>query len=144
MATVTRGRQFYPVELGLSPLAQEKLEEFRLGVLVSGAVKVEEGVERLKRNALAITEETRAKANAKLRPTWTHVKGSLNGPRAKPIIRRIEPLPNKLERDAKALLDKAEFGTRVALTGIVERTIVELEKVKRKLDQNPQRLRGAA
>ena len=115
-----------------------------MGVLVSGAVKVEEGVERLKRNAHAITEETRAKANAKLRPTWTNVRESLKGLRAKPIMRRIEPLPNKLEHDAKALLDEAEFRGRVALNGIIERTITELEKVKRKLDQNPQRLKGFA
>lgn len=115
-----------------------------MGVLVSGAVKVEEGVERLKRNAFAITGETRTKAKARLRPAWTNVRASLNGPRAKPIIRRIEPLPNKLEHDAKVLLDKAEFRTRVALTGIIERTILELEKVKRKVDQNPQRLRAAA
>jgi hypothetical protein len=107
-------------------------------------MKVEEGVEHLKRNALAITEEARAKANTRLKPTWTNVRESLHGPRAKPIIRRIEPLPNKLEHDAKALLDKAEFRTTVALTGIIERTIVELEKVKRKLDQNPQKPRGLA
>lgn len=125
-------------------MGQEKRKEFRLGALVSGAVKVEEGVERLKRNALAITEETRAKANARLRPTWTNLRESLNGHRAKPIIRRIEPLPNKLEHDAKALLDKAEFRTRVKLTGIIERTIMELERVKRKLDHNSQRLLGAA
>ena len=115
-----------------------------MGVLVSGAVKVEEGVERIKRNALTITEETRAKANARLRPTWTNVRESLNRPRAKPIIRRIEPLPNKLEHDTKALLDKAEFRTRVALTGIIERTIVQLEKAKRKLDRDPKRLVCAA
>ncbi|MGD0690194.1 MAG: hypothetical protein ABSA50_10535 [Candidatus Bathyarchaeia archaeon] len=125
-------------------MGQKKPKEFRLGVLVSRAVKVEECVERLKRNALAITEETRAKANVRLRPTWTNVREALNGPRAKPIIRRIEPLPNKFEHDAKALLDKAEFRTRVALTGIIERTIVALEKVKRKLDQNPSRLGCAA
>jgi hypothetical protein len=95
-----------------------------LGVLVSGAVKVEEGVERLKRDAHAITQETRARANARLRPTWTNVRKSLKGPRAKPIIRRIKPLPNKLEHDAKALLERAEFRTRVTLTGIIERTIV--------------------
>ena len=115
-----------------------------MGVLVSGAMKVEEGVERLKRNAIAITEETRAKANARLRPAWTNVRGSLNGARARPIMRRIEPIPNKLEHDAKALLDGAEFRTRGALTGIIERTIVELEKVKRRLDRNPQRLVCAA
>ena len=125
-------------------MGQKKPKEFRLGVLVSGAVRLEEGVERLKRNALAITEETRAKANARLRPTWTNFRESLNGHHAKPIIRRIEPLPNKLEHDAKALLHKAEIRTRVALTGIIERTIVALEKVKRKLDQNHQRLLGAA
>jgi len=125
-------------------LGKKKPREFELGVLVSGAVKVEEGVERLRRNAHAITEETRAKANARLRPTWTTVRKSLHGPRAKPIIRRIEPLPNKLEHDAKALLDKAEFRTTVALTEIIERTIVKLEKVKHRLDQNPPRLRGAA
>jgi len=119
-------------------------EEFRLGVLVSGAVKVEEGVERLKRNALAITEETRTKANARLRPTWTNVRKSLNGYRAKPIMKRIEPLPNKLEHDGKALLGKAEFRTRAALTEIIERTIVELEKAKGKLDRNDRRLVCAA
>lgn len=113
-----------------------------MGVLVSGAVKVEEGVERLKRDVHAITQETRAKAEAKLRPTWTNARESLKGPRTKPIIRRIEP--NKLEHGAKALLHKAEFRTRTGLTGIIERTIVELEKVKRKLDQNHQRLLGAA
>jgi len=132
------------VELVLSPSGKKRRKAFRLGVLVSGAVKFEEGVGRLKRNALAMTQETRAKANARLRPTWTTVRKSLHGPRAKPIIRRIEPLPNKLEHDAKALLDKAEFRTTVALTGIIERTIVELEKVKHKLDQSPPRLRAAA
>jgi hypothetical protein len=144
VAIVTRGRQFYPVEQVLSPPGQKKLKESRLGVLVSGAVKVEEGVERLKRDALAITEETRAKAEARLRPTWTNVRRSLKGPRTKPIIRRIEPLPDKLEHDAKGVLHKAEFRTRGALTGIIERTIVELEKIKRKLDQNPRRILGAA
>lgn len=132
------------MELVLSALGQKKRKAFRLGVLVSGAVKVEEGVEHLKRNALAITEETRAKANARLRPAWTNLRESLNGPRAKPIMRRIEPLPNKLEHDAKALLDKAEFRTRVKLSGMIERTIMELERVKRKLDHNSQRLLGAA
>jgi len=115
-----------------------------LGVLVSGAVKVEEGVERLKRDALAITEGTRTKANARLGPTWTNVRKSLNGYRAKPIMKRIEPLSNKLEHDGKALLDKAEFRTRLALTGIIERTIVELEKAKRKLGRNDQRIVCAA
>jgi len=115
-----------------------------MGVLVSGAMKVEEGVEHLRRNALAITEDTRARANARLRPTWTTVRKSLNRSRAKPIIRRIEPLPNKLEHDTKALLDRAEFRTRVALAGVIERTIVELEKAKCKLDRNPKRLVCAA
>jgi hypothetical protein len=117
---------------------------FRLGILVSGAVKVEKGVERLKRNALAITEETREKASAKLRTAWTDVRESLNGPSAKPIIKRIKPLPNGLERDGKALFDKAGFRTRAALTGIVEKTIAALEEVKRKLDQNPPRILAAA
>jgi len=115
-----------------------------LGVLVTGAVKVEEGVDRLKRNVRTIAEGTRSRAGVKLKPAWTHVKSSLENPRVKPIIRRMEPIPNRLERDTKILLDKAEFRTRAVLTRIVDGTIVELEKVKHRLSQDSQRRWHAA
>jgi hypothetical protein len=110
-----------------------------LGVLVTGATKVEEGVLRFKRNVRMVTEQ-RVRAYARLRPTWAHVRNSLEDPRVKPIIRRIEPLPNQIEHKTKALLNRAEFRAGTALTDLVDRTIVELEKVKRKLDRRfPQR-----
>lgn len=80
------------------------------------------------------------RAYAKWRPTWTHVRNSLEDPRVKPIIRRIEPLPNQIEHKTKVLLNSSEFRAGTALTDLVDRTIVELEKVKRKLDRRfPQR-----
>lgn len=109
-----------------------------MGVLVSGAVKVEEGLERLKRNAHVISGQTKAKANARLRPTLIQVRNSLNGPTAKPIIRRIKPIPRQLEHDAEILLNRAKFRTRVDLTRLIDRTILELEKVRHKLDRNSQ------
>jgi hypothetical protein len=110
-----------------------------LGALVTGAVKVEEGVDRLKRNVRAITEETRSRAGARLKLTWTHVRGSVESPRVKPIIGRMKPLADQLERDTEILLDKGEFRAKIVLTRIIDGTIDELEKVKRRLDHDSQR-----
>jgi len=122
----------------------QSLEAIRLGVLVTGAAKVEQEVERLRRNARMMTEQTRVRASARLGPTWAHVRGSLDGPRVKPIIRRLEPLPNQIEHATRALLTRAEFRAGLALTGFVDRTIVELEKVKRELDRRfPERWHAA-
>lgn len=107
-----------------------------MGVLVTGALKVEEGLERLKRNARSISGATKTKANAKLRPTWTQVRNSLKRSHANPIMRRIEPLPNQLEHDARVLVKRAKFRTSMQLTGLIDRTIVELEKVKRRLGRD--------
>ena len=115
-----------------------------MGILVTGAVKVEEGVDRLKRNVRTITEEARSRAGARLKPTWAHVRSSVENPRVKPIIGRMKPIPDRLERDTKILLDKAECRTRTALTRIIDGTIVELEKVKHRLSQDSQRRWHAA
>ncbi|MGA8904345.1 MAG: hypothetical protein WB661_04975 [Candidatus Bathyarchaeia archaeon] len=111
-----------------------------MGVLVTGATKVEEEVQRFKRNVRMVTEQRRVRAYARLRPTWAHVRNALEDPRVKPIMRRIEPLPNQIEHKTKALLNRAEFRAGIALTDLVDRTIVELEKLKRELDRRfPQR-----
>ena len=115
-----------------------------MGVLVTGALKVEEGLEQLKRDARSIGSAKATKANAMLKPKWAQVKNSLNNAQGKPIIERIELLPNQFEHDARFLWRRARFRTSAELTGFIERTIEELEKVKRKLEPNLNRGWAAA
>jgi hypothetical protein len=54
-------------------------------------------------------------------------------------------MPNQLKHETKVLLGEAELRAGETLSELVDRTIVELEKVKRKLDQRfPKRWHGAA
>jgi hypothetical protein len=114
-----------------------------LGILVVGAEKVEAGVEDLKRNLRTMTEETRAKVKGdqSLRTTWHELTSSVNGTRShlQPVIRKVEPYRGKLAHGTKVFLNKTETRARRTLRGTIERTIDELEKLKRRLDDNPGR-----
>lgn len=112
-----------------------------MGVLVAGAVKVEEGIDRMKRNLRTMTRETKARADTQIGPAWRDVKNSLWGKGAHliPVLRKIKPFPKQLEHDTKVFVDRAEVRARMALTGMIERTITELEEVKRRLDRGSPR-----
>jgi hypothetical protein len=91
-----------------------------------------------------IAEETKAKAYAGMRPSCAYVKESLEGPRVKPILQRMRPLQSQIRAKGKSLLSDAEYHAGTAVSGLVDRTIVELEKVKLKLDQRfPERWQAA-
>ncbi len=113
-----------------------------MGVLVVGARKVEKEVERLKTNLREITEETRAKAEPKFKRTLKEARGLIEGKesRLKPVRRRVEDVREHLSRNASVTLNKAKARGRVTLKRIIERAIDELEKAKRNLDRDSERM----
>ena len=52
------------------------------------------------------------------------------------MIQKVEPYKGKLKHGTKVFLGKAEVRTRRALKETIERTIDELEKVERRLDED--------
>lgn len=109
-----------------------------LGLLVNGAAMVEEEVERLKRNLSTITSETRIKAGAGMKSTWRDVSNSFEGAKVRlgPAGRGVEPYQRKLSKGTKAFLGKAETRARIMVGRTIDRTIVELEKVRRRLGED--------
>lgn len=118
-----------------------------MGILVVGAERVEEGVDHLRRNLVGMTQETRNKADPRIRSRWKQVHSSLEGAELKlrPIVRRFKPASEKLERDTRVLVERAQIRTRVFLSRMIGSTIAGLETIKRNLDNDyRKRIRGAA
>jgi hypothetical protein len=107
-----------------------------MGVLVNGADKVEQSLKRVKRKARSINNRTKNNANAKLGRTWTWFENSLKSSPAKPYVTGVKPLRDQLDRDVRAFVKRVNSRTRTELKGLIDRTIVELEKAKRKLDHD--------
>jgi hypothetical protein len=134
---------FHLVEVSFYAKAVGNYSCCSLGILVVGAEKVEAGVEDLKRNLKTISKETKAKVKGDqgLRTTWHELTSSVNGTRShlKPVIRKVEPYGGKLKNGTKVFLSKTEIRARRTLRGTLQRTIDELEKLKRRLDDDPGR-----
>ena len=116
-----------------------------MGILVVGAERFEEGVDHLRRNLVTMTEETRSKAEPRIRSTWKQMHSALEGAEIKlrPVVRRIKP--EKLERDTKIFVVRAQTRTRLLLSEMIGNTITGLEKIKRNIDVDyRKRIRGAA
>jgi hypothetical protein len=105
-----------------------------MGVLVDGAVNVEQSLARAKRKARSISDRAKSNAKAKLGPTWAKVGNAL-GSSSKPYTTGVKPLRDRLGRDVRVFLKRANSRSRAELTGLIDKTIVELERAKRKLDR---------
>jgi hypothetical protein len=120
------------------------MEAVHLGLLVRGAARVEEEVGRLSHSARRFTGRTRTRAYTALRPTLARVRNSFQSYQFKPIMRRVEPLSDEIEHETKVFLGRAEYRAGLALTGFVDKTIIELEKVRQELEQRfPERWNAA-
>jgi chromosome segregation ATPase len=123
-----------------------------MGVLVVGAAKVEEEMDRLKRNLRAVALETKAKAKRDqgLAAAWQQVEHSLDEAQAQinQVVRKIEPhqagLQTHLRQGTKSFLDTAEVRARRTTKRMIERAIEELERLKRRLDKDSSRAWHAA
>jgi hypothetical protein len=121
-----------------------------MGVLVNGAIKVEQSFESVKQNARLMGRRTEVVARAKLKPAWIRITNSINTSRPKPIVTKtiiakaIHPVPNRFQEHADAFVKNAKLRTSAELTMLIDRTIVELEKAKRKLGQGSSRGWAAA
>jgi hypothetical protein len=105
-----------------------------LGVLVTGAERVEHEVEHLKRNFRALTEK---QADSRITPTLRHVKKSLEHDRIqlRAGIKKIKPVGKRLENETRQFLQRTNIRSRIMLVGTIDWTIIELERFKQKLDQ---------
>ena len=117
-----------------------------MGILVDGAQKVEEGAHYLNTNLQDITQETRARAEPSLRATWKHARRSLESKEGqlRPVRRKVEDLRDQLSHRTAMSIDKAETLAKLALKQMIENTIDELEKVKRSLERDSERIWHAA
>ncbi len=117
-----------------------------MGILVDGAQKVEEGVEHLKTNLQEITRETRARAEPRLKASWKHARNSLDhkGGRFRPVRRRFHTIRHQLRHHRGVTLDRAETRARMTLKHMIENAIDELEKMKRSLERESDRVWHAA
>jgi nitrogen fixation/metabolism regulation signal transduction histidine kinase len=88
-----------------------------VGILVTGAEKVERKVGRLKLNLQTVTDEARVKADARIRPAWEAVK-------------------KRLGREAKMPLRETKLQARRLLKRIIDSAIQKLEKLNRGLEQD--------
>jgi F0F1-type ATP synthase membrane subunit b/b' len=66
------------------------------------------------------------------------------GDRFRPVRRRVETLRDQLSRHTAVTLDKAETQARMTLKRMIENTIDELEKMKRSLERESDRIWHAA
>lgn len=105
-----------------------------MGILVTGAERVEHEVEHLKRNLRALTE---GRADLRITPTLRHVKNSLEhaGMQLSEGMKKIKPVGKRLENETRQFLQRTTMRSRIMLVGTIDRTIVELERFKQKLDQ---------
>ncbi len=117
-----------------------------MGILVLGAQKVEEGARYLKTNLQDITQESRARAEPRLRAAWKQARSSLEGKggHLRPVRRKVEDLRDQLSHHATKSLEEVETRARKALKRMIENTIDELEKVKRSLERDSERIWHAA
>ncbi len=113
-----------------------------MGILVDGAQNVEEAVHYLRTNLEDIAQETRVRAEPRLRATWMRARNSLEGKsdHLKPVRRKVENLRDQLSHHSTVALDKAETRARRTLKRMIENTIDELEKVKRSLERDSERI----
>ncbi len=71
-----------------------------------------------------------------MRSAWNELDSSLHnaGTRLKPMMQRLDP-EDKVELGTRRILAKAEFQARLILTDVIGRTIVGLERVKKRLER---------
>jgi hypothetical protein len=107
-----------------------------LGLLVTGAEKVEREVEQLKRNFRSLSRSDRTGTVARIGPSLNTVRASIERTRNRigPVNERIRPLRDHLEFETKTLLNSANVRSRILLLRTLDRTIVELEKARQRLD----------
>lgn len=110
-----------------------------MGLLVSGAEKIEEGMEHLKRNLRLLTKETKARTDPHVESAWKGARSSVEGAKAE-----IKPLLQKVEYQSKAFLDRAEVRARYMVMDVIDGTIQELEKIKRELERSGTKPSGGA
>lgn len=105
-----------------------------MGILVTGAERVEHEIEHLKRNLRALTE---GQGDSRITPTWRHVKNSLEQARIwlTAGMKNIKPVGKRLENETRQFLQRTNIRSRIMLVGTIDRTIVELERFKQKLDR---------
>ena len=117
-----------------------------MGRLVESAQKVEEGIEFLRTNWHEATQQTMANAQPRLRAKWKQARKSLQGKggRLRPVGRRVETLRDQLSHRTAVTFDRAEAPARTTLKRIIENTIDELEKMKRSLERDSDRIWHAA
>ena len=114
-----------------------------MGVLVVGAEKIEHKIASLKQNLRTVSEEVMANAEAQIRPAWKDVRNSCgNEFHTKVMIQKINPLRNQVVQGTQAFLNNAEDRARIMAETIIENTILDLEKLKRRLQNN--KLQGIA
>lgn len=113
-----------------------------MGILVEGAQRVEESVEHLKTNL----QETRARAEPQLRASWKHARSSLGHKRSsfRPMRRKVDTIRHHLRHHSGVTLDRAETRARLTLKHMIENAIDELEKMKRSLERESDRIWHAA
>lgn len=110
-----------------------------MGLLVSGAERIEHGVEHLKRNLQSLTNGTRARADPRVKSAWQEARSSMEGAKAE-----IKPLMQKVEYQSKTFLDRAEVRARYVMMDVINGTIQELEKIKRELERSASKPSGGA
>lgn len=143
-SAATPGLRFHLVETSLyeRPAGAMDCGVLNLGLLVVGAQKIEAEVERLRTSLRGLTGQTRAKAEPKLRESLTEarrlIEGKGNG--SSQVMKKVEDVRNHVGRKAAATLNEAEAQSRIALRRVIERAIDELEKAKRRLDRNTERM----
>lgn len=106
-----------------------------LGILVSGAEKVEHEMEQLWRNLKTLREEKNA---PRMENDWNGVESSLERARGnlRQLSIRVRPFRNELENQTKAFLHRTDIRARMMLLSVVDGSISELQKVRQRLDQS--------
>jgi hypothetical protein len=107
-----------------------------MGILVSGATRVEEELEDLKRNLMGLTE---GNANPRVNRTMKRAKRSLHRARIglSVMIERSRPVGKRIENETRQFLHRTNIHSRILLVTEIDRTIAELERFRQKLDRVP-------
>ncbi len=106
-----------------------------MGILVSGAERVEQEVEQLKRNFKNFTMEKGAGTGARLGLGGNTTKGFMKSAqtRLELMNRKAQPFLNQLEHDTRTLLHRINVRARMLLLDTIDRTIVELDRARQRL-----------
>jgi enoyl-[acyl-carrier-protein] reductase (NADH) len=109
--------------------------------LVTGAEKLEAEARHLKRYLRKSADNAKTGINSRMGISWRIAKSARTpaGTHLSPVIKRIQSLRKELEQEAEVLLQKTNTHARIIFTRMIDNTIVELEKVKQKLDQGSPR-----